>query len=178
MSVYKSYVVLMRLFSRGKYTLIALISMFAFFLLNGLMLNISNFVSFYNALGFFRAVGTMFVLSLEFFNRVETVYFTGVVLMSFFVGVFISLLFYRASILKNPVSDKSGFFGSIGIILGAAVPGCIACGVGFLSAVGLGSALAVLPFKGLEVLVLANLIVIFSIYRITQKLYNPVCKLN
>lgn len=85
-----------------------------------------------------------------------------------------SLLFYKARSLKG---EKKGFgiISSIGFFLGAFAPGCAACGIGLASLLGVSAAtLSFLPFGGLELSIIAILIIGFAIYKVSDNS----CKIN
>ncbi|MEK6926237.1 MAG: hypothetical protein AABW50_03080 [Nanoarchaeota archaeon] len=74
-------------------------------------------------------------------------------------------------------TGRFSIFGGIGVFLGALIPGCAACGIGLVSFLGLGAGfLTFLPYDGLELSILAILILGFSITKITREMYF--CKTN
>lgn len=163
-----------RVFTKPKYLLIGILAGFLFYLINGLIVARPNFQQFFNAFGII-AIWKILQLSLNFSYMILPFTFVGIVLLSILIGVLISLLFYR---FDNFASVKGGStLAAIGIFLGMAAPGCAACGVGLISLIGLGSAIAVLPFQGKEILIFSILITLFSLSVISKKLYNPVCNI-
>lgn len=167
-----------RVFKNWKYFVLLLISGFIFYMLNGFVLNITNLSPVYRLLGFFGMLQFLFVSSLNFTSRLTLIGTFGITTLSLLVGILVSLLFYRFYTIDKINRKKSGFFGGLGILVGIAAPGCVACGVGLLSLLGLTSALAALPFQGHEVIVIAVILVGFSVVNISRKLYNPLCELK
>lgn len=167
-----------RVFIRKKFVLVAVVFGFLFYLVNGLIIASPDFTAFYKAFGFFGMLWRVFLVSLNFTPWVLLDNYVGVVVLSLLFGVMISLLFYRYEVVQNPGMKKVGLLGGIGVVLGAAAPGCASCGVGVLSVIGLGSFLSVLPFQGKEVLYLAIALTGFSVWNISGKLYNPVCNVD
>ena len=108
-------------------------------------------------------------------NNVHLFNAIAAVVLFFLTGVLVSLMVFRFRTFKK---GEIGFLSSIGILLGIAAPWCVVCGVGLLSLLGFSSFLLILPFKGSEIIVLANFLMIFSIYGILGKLYNPVCEVK
>lgn len=73
-------------------------------------------------------------------------------------------------------------FGSLHVALGTGIislvaTGCASCGLSLASIVGLGGALALLPFHGLELYILAIIILIISLFYNLQTLVK-VCKIE
>lgn len=167
-----------RVFRNWNYVLLMLIVGFVFYMFNGVILNIQNIGSVYGLLGLFGTAKFLFASSLRFFESVTTFNAVSVFLLSVFVGVLISLLVFRFNTIDKSARGKVGKVGSFGMLLGVAAPGCVACGVGLLSLLGLTSVLAALPFQGHEVSIIAIGLVGFSVVNISRKLYNPVCKIN
>lgn len=166
-----------RVFSNWKYLSTLLVAGFLFYFLNGILFNARNLAPIFSSLGFFSGMRNNFLLAVYFYNGLPAVSAVGVFVLSFLFGVLVSLMFYRHSVLKND-KVKVGLLGSFGILMGAAAPGCAACGIGIMSVIGLTSALATLPFRGQEVMVLSVIAVGFAVVKITRKLYNPVCEIN
>ncbi len=167
-----------KVFTKRKYLLILATSFLIFYFLNGLILNARNLSQVFKTLGFLSLLKFIFNSGVYFHKSVTLFSALGVFLLSLAVGVFITLLFYRYDFIEKRDREKIGFFAGIGIFFGAAAPSCAACGVGLISLLGLSSVLALLPFKGQEVLPISLLLVTFSVIMITRKLYNPVCKLK
>lgn len=174
--IVESLTVLKRVYKNKNYLLLTTVVGVAFYLINGFILTIPNLKSFYQSLGLLETIKYSAVASL--YAHINLLQFTliGVIILSILVGIFISLLVYRIKMIKENI--KVGFFGWVGIFLGMAAPGCAACGIGLISLIGISAIVAVLPFHGNEIIVIAIVAVLFSIFSLARKLYNPVCKLN
>lgn len=61
-------------------------------------------------------------------------------------------------------------------IISIAAAGCASCGLSLVSIVGLGAALASLPFKGFELYIVSIVILLLSLYYNLSSLYK-VCKI-
>lgn len=165
-------------FANFRYLILALFTAFLFYLLNGLFLNIKNFFTTFELLGELGALKLVLISSFYFVNEINLANAIGIIFLSLFFGVFISLLVYRFRRIDKKDREKIGFLGGIGIFLGLAAPSCVACGIGLLSLLGFSSFLAVLPFGGKEVVFGSLILVAISIFTISRKLYNPVCNIN
>jgi len=174
----KSLVVWKRVFKEKKYIITTLIVALAFYLLNGIIINVPNIKSFYSLLGFSGALKVLSVGAFRFVDRLTTFNAITTIILSLLIGALVSLLVFRFKMATTEKAGKIGLFGSLGIFLGMAAPGCAACGVGLLAILGLSSALFVLPFQGHEINVVAIALVSFSIFNISGKLYNPVCQIK
>lgn len=91
--------------------------------------------------------------------------------------LFATNIFFLRRILKNsgkPVSKKLfGISASASLLF----TGC-ACGISFLSFLGLGSIFLFLPWQGIEVSLVAIAILAFTLYKNIQTLYSPkTCKI-
>ncbi|MBI5804162.1 hypothetical protein HY450_02870 [Candidatus Pacearchaeota archaeon] len=171
-------VVLKNIFSKPYYIFTALIISFFFYLLNGFITNIPNLNSAYTLFGAVGGTRFIFSLALNFLSSLSSYSAVFVIILSFLIGILISILIYRYKTFRTLENKKLGLFGSVGIFLGIVAPGCAACGVGLVSLLGLSSALVILPFKGSEVVTLATILIILSIINLSGKLYKPQCRLD
>lgn len=65
-----------------------------------------------------------------------------------------------------------------GVLVGIIAPACPSCALGLLSLLGLGSFLAILPFKGAELNVLALILLTFSVVYLSKKINTLSCTLK
>ncbi|MAG38039.1 hypothetical protein CMI45_01480 [Candidatus Pacearchaeota archaeon] len=163
-------------FSKRSYLFLAIIIAFFFYVLNVFIANYKSIFSFYQNFGFLEGNKLFLSLSLGFKETIEFHSFVSIIIISILFGMLFSLISYKTRVIGN--SDKKlSIFGSIGVFLGALVPGCAACGVGVLSVLGLGvAAVTFLPFDGLEISILAIGILGVTIYRASKDLIN--CKIS
>ena len=81
-----------RVFKNWKYSALALIVAFLFYFLNGFFLNIKNAFTTYILLGPLGTARLLFIASLLFYQQVNALTTIGVIALSIFFGVFISLI--------------------------------------------------------------------------------------
>lgn len=159
-------------FSNWKYLIITTAVAVMFYSLNVLISSWQNMKSLYPTLGFFNTLKFFFVSWLGFGSTIILHSFVSLIIISILFGMLISLIFYRLK-LNIPGNKKIGLFGGFGIFLGALAPGCVACGIGLASLLGLGAgALAFLPYEGLELSVLSIGLLGFSILKISNNIYK------
>ncbi len=162
------------IFRSWKYAVLAVFVALLFYSLNVFINNWKTFFSFYPNLGFFGTGKLFFTLLLGFGNTIRLSSYVSLIAISSLFGLLFTLIAYKINILKVALGS-GGIFASLGIFLGALVPGCIACGVGLLSLFGLSAAfLAFLPFQGLELSVLSIFILSFAILKTS----DDMCKCN
>lgn len=157
-----------------RYLLLAIILAIAFYSLNIIISNFGSLSSFYLSKGFFATLKFFFIMALGFYNVVPISSYIVFIIVSILFGFLISLIFYKVN-ANISLSKSTRFFGVFGVFLGALFPGCAACGIGLLAVLGIGTAfLTFLPFKGLELSVLAVIILGFSIVKMTNDIND--CK--
>lgn len=100
-------------------------------------------------------------------------------LLSLLSGVLIVMLIYGYRKNMAMSAGKKGAAGASGsILVGLLAPACPSCGIGVLSALGLGGLGAVLPFGGQEIGVFGVIILIASIVYASKQIVAPVCKIK
>ena len=119
-------------------------------------------------MNFFFGIKFFFVLFFGFKETIIYSSFVSLVTISVLLGILFSLITYKTVMIKKS-SNGIGVLGTTGIFLGILAPGCAACGIGILSALGFGAAvLTFLPFNGLEISFLAIWILLFSVAKISK----------
>lgn len=146
-------------FKNWKYSFIALVASFIFYVLSAILFQL-HYITLNN-------LTDIIILLKAFYAFSSTIIFTSTIIISILTGILITLLTYRLDNIKKYSKNKIGILSSIGIFFGIAAPGCASCGAGLAAALGLGSILARLPFKGLEISFIAIILLIFSIYKIS-----------
>jgi len=159
-------------FGNWRYFLLFVLVAVGFYTLNVLITNWSNISVFYSTLGFAGAVSYLKNSFSGFLGSLPLRSIVFIVILSVFTGMLVTLLVYRHRRVTMATRQKLGFFATIGVFLGVAVPGCAGCGIGLVAALGLGSSLAVLPFQGTEITVLAVGILGYSVYKISKGVYK------
>jgi|SRR3989344_1411321 len=164
-----------KIFGNYKYTSFFIIVTLAFYLLNVLFFNYKDFFTFSREFGFLTALSLFFKGALNFLNVLPWYSSYGIVILSFLTGLFFTLVFYKIKQIGK-MGNERNFLGAFGVALGIISSGCASCGLGILGILGLSSALAVLPLKGLEISIIAILILAVSIVYTMNKITYNVCK--
>tara|TARA_Y100000310_G_C20658498_1_gene803324 strand:- start:825 stop:1334 length:510 start_codon:yes stop_codon:yes gene_type:complete len=154
-------------FQNKSYILMALTFGLFIFLFNGLVTNyqyllknLSPSVWFGFVIGTFTSIAASALILL--------------LITSALAGIVFAMSVY---VIKRQI--KSGIAtGTSSIFLSVIAPSCPACAFGFLSVIGLGSFLTVLPFKGLELGVFAIIILGASILYLSGKINTKVCRIK
>lgn len=167
---------LKEVYSKPSYWLLMIFAAFLFYLLSVIItdfndlkilfnyssllttgLIISYFVGFPSTIGLFSAV-SMLIIALLF-------------------GSYLSLATYKTKQIKK-MEGKTSLIGSLGIFFGVLAPGCAACGLGLASLFGLGGFIVALPFHGLEVSVIAMILLVYANYRVSKKINQNTCTIK
>lgn len=98
------------------------------------------------------------------------------------LGLNISLLIYKITQARE-FGTGAAATGGIGFFLGLLGVGCAACGTALITTilpfVGIGSALTILPFGGIEIQVVALLLLALSIWLLVRNISKPaVCQIS
>ena len=166
-----------KIYGNWKYVLaLVLISGF-FYSLSALIQNHSYrvIIENYSLLGFLGSVKFFFTLLIGFHATVYMTSFVSIILISLLSGMLFTLIFYKTRASIKHSSKKTNSFAAVGVFMGLAVPGCAACSVGLLTLIGVSAAfLGSLPFEGLELSVLAVLVLAVSVFYTSKGLLE--CK--
>ena len=163
------------IFSDWKYTTLAIVIAFLFYFLNVLISSWSSLVGSYPSFGFFGTIKFFFILAWGFKGIIFLHSYISVIFISVLFGMLFSLVGYKINLGKGYGGKNVGFFGGIGIFLGALVPGCAACGVGLISLLGVSAGfLSFFPYDGLELSIISIGILGFIIMKVTNEMY--ICK--
>ncbi len=163
-------------FKNWRYSFLVVIIALTFYILNVAIVNVENLISFYNSLGFIAMMNFLLIASLGFGSLVTKFSLYTIFAISIMTGMLISLILYKFKFVKSLDSKKAGFFSGVGLFLGVLVPGCATCGIGLAAVLGLGASLAVLPFDGAEISLLALGVIGFSIFKVSKDFYK--CKIS
>ncbi|MEK6858537.1 MAG: hypothetical protein AABX53_01335 [Nanoarchaeota archaeon] len=164
-------------FARPRSGILFVLIAFVFFTVNVVIKNYKTLVAITNDQGISAASSFLYTITLGFHHTVTPSSYTTMIIITVLTALLITLLVFRAEVAAT---KKVGVMSGLGIALGIVAPGCAACGVGLLALIGIsGSALALLPFKGLELSIIAIGILYVAIYSLTQRLRScDVCKIN
>ncbi len=158
-----------RVFSNWNYLILGIIIALLFYSLNVIIADYKTLFSFYSSLGFLGTINFFFSLLIGFKETIKMSSYISLLVISLLLGMLTSLIFYKANVIKGNSTKNIGLISGIGIILGAFIPGCAACGIGLASALGIGGAfLTFLPLKGLELSILSILILTIAIFKISE----------
>jgi len=173
----KSFLSLGKVFSKIKYVMLALVFGFLFYFLNFLISAFGNISSFYKARGFSGIIPFTYTIFINFKESILFSSFISIIILSFLTGILFSLILYKIS-LRRKVSSNGNILSLTGMFLGIFAPGCVACGLGLVTFFGLAASFATLPLKGLEISILAMIILTVSILRFSYSLYDDTCSIN
>ncbi len=175
MEYIKIFDTLKKVFSNWIYLTTSIIIALIFYSVNVLISNWGSLVGFYSTFGFFGTIKFFFILFLGFKETVLLNSYISLIIISILLGILFSLIGYKINLGNGFGGKTTGFFGSIGIFLAAFAPGCVACGIGLASILGIGvGALSFLPYKGLELSIASIGLLGFAIIKITNDMY--ICK--
>lgn len=161
------YTALQEVYAKKRYLLFSTITFFFIFSFN---VTINNY-----KLLFAEFSGSLFLsLLLGSFKVLPPLTLIFVIIMSVLAGIVVSLSIY---LLGRQLQGRAGA-GLLSIIVSVIAPSCSSCALGLLSILGLGGFIAVLPFKGVELGVIAIIILIFSLIYLSQKIVAKTCNLN
>lgn len=161
-----------KVFGNWKYLITAGAISIIFYSLNVLISSWKNLATFYPDFGFFKTIEFFFILWIGFKSNIIYHSFLSLIVISILFGVLISLVLYKSRF--NTLTDKKfGLFGWFGIFFGVIAPGCVACGVGLASFLGIGAGFLVfLPFEGLELSILSIILLSLVILKISNDMYQ------
>ena len=167
-----------KVFGNKKYIVIAIVASFIFYILDILIFNWKNLFEI-SKFGIVPLISFIGIQIIKFKDTLLLHSFITLVIISILVGILSALILYKIR-LNAPIDKKTGLISTIGLFFGALAPGCAACGIGLVSALGLtGIIINFLPFNGLEISFLSIGILSFAIFKTAKGLSKPsVCKVN
>ena len=173
----RSFINLRHVFLKIKYVILALVFGALFYLLNLFISTSGNILSFYRTQGLSKIISFTFNLFVNFRSTILLSSFIMIIVLSFLTGILFSLVIYKVN-LRRKSSSKIGALSFTGMFLGIFALGCTACGLGLVAFFGLAASFATLPFKGLEISILAMVILTISILRFSYTLFDDTCSIN
>ena len=111
------------------------------------------------------------------FGFIHTVSFSSFILLIFIAILGGISLTYSIFLLKRQIKH-SAYASSSSIVASLLAPACASCALGLFGILGLSGFLAALPFKGLELGLFAIIILLISIYYLSEKVIAKVCKIK
>jgi len=166
-------------FSYKPYLLLTVLIAVLYYAFNAFIGNASIIFSSFSSYGFSEAALIYITLFLGYASTIKLSSFITLISISILFGVLFSLLIYRAHVMKSVRNNntKMGFLGSLGVFMGAIAPGCAACGLGIFPLLGISAAsLTFLPFGGLELSIIAIIILVFTVVHMSNQL--SVCEIT
>lgn len=161
-----------KVFTNWKYLTATVIIALTFYFMNVLISSWGSLTGFYSTFGFFGTIKFFLILFLGFKETIVFHSFVSLIIISILFGMLFSLVGYKINIKHKVDGKKIGLFGSIGLFLAAFAPGCVACGVGLASVLGIGAgALSFLPYDGFELSIASIGIMAFTIVNVTKNKY-------
>lgn len=157
-------------------SLILLLLLSSLFILMSLfIINLQTIISiFQNSYPFLSKLYISLIIIFGSFSATSTLDITLVIIMGILFGVNMTLVINKFSMLKRRGNLRIMF--GTGIISVVAA-GCASCGLSFASLIGISAALAILPFGGMELYLLAIVILLVSFY-FNLKQIIKVCKIT
>lgn len=157
-------------FSSFKYIAVLLVVSLVFYTFNVIAINLINLSSFYRALGIKGALDQFFTSFVFFYKTLPLEIYINLIILSLLTGILVSLLVYRWKYVKELRSRKGGVLAGAGLFLGVIAPGCASCGIGLIALLGLTASVASLPFQGSEVTWVATILLLISIFMVSDKI--------
>ncbi len=99
-----------------------------------------------------------------------TISFALSLTISALFGIYLGLVVFRHDLMKDNKNAKAIASGLGGTIAGVVAAACPTCGAPLLALVGAPLGLMALPFQGLEIKVLSILLLLLSVYLLTQSI--------
>ena len=159
-------------FGNWRYLLLAFFITVFFYSLNVIINGWRSLSGFYSVNGFPKTLNLLWVMLIGFRDTISSASFFSLVAVSVLFAVLFTLLIYKSKVHISMQDEEMGILGGIGVFLAAFAPGCAACGIGLASALGLGAgALAFLPYGGLELSLIAIVILGIVIFKTTKNMY-------
>lgn len=163
-------------FGKWRYILFAIFIAVFFYSINIIINSWKAFSIFYSKGGFLWMLNLFFNLFISFKSIIQGSV-ELLIVISILLGILFSLLAYKAHFGMSFKDEEAGILGSVGAFIAAFFSGCAACGVGIASAFGIGAGiLAFLPYKGIELSIIAIILLVITIFKTTKNMY--VCNIN
>jgi len=158
---------LKEVYTSKKYFVVTLVAAMVLFLFNGLA---SNYQIIFSNFSF----SLLFSLFSGMFSSMTTISIILLIIMSILAGMVAAMTVYlvKRQVKVNLKASSSS------VLVSLIAPSCPSCAMGFLSVLGFGGFLAVLPFKGLELGFLGiGLLVVSTVY-LSKKITTKTCSIT
>ncbi len=158
------FLALKEVYRQKRYFFLTFLVAVVLFVANPLLLNYKIFVSGFSfPLAYYLVVGSPATMTVPSFLTL--------IVISLLAGMVFSLSVFLLQ--RQIVTDAT--IGMGGIILGLLAPACPACAMGLLGIVGLGGLFVFLPWKGLELSIVAVGLLLLSIFLLSRKVETKIC---
>ena len=153
-----------------KYSLLAIIVAAIFYLFNVIIKNVDTIVALADIADTKTALIFVWSLAFGFYATVTIASYISLIAISLLIGIVVALLVFKIKVARAS-RTRGGISSGLGIFLGVIAPGCAACGVGLAALFGISAAgLSLLPLKGLELSLLAIVLLLISIWQLSKGL--------
>jgi hypothetical protein len=116
----------------------------------------------------------LYNLVVGFIHTVPMSSFIFLIIIAILGGISLT---YSVYLLRRQIKSNA-YASSSSIIASILAPACPSCALGLFGILGLGGFLAALPFKGLELGILAIIVLIISIYYLSNKILTKSCEIK
>lgn len=158
-----------------KFALFAGLFSFIFLSLSLFLINFPNYITIILApYNFYSKLNLISIFYIGSFQTVAGIDLLLLIIVAALFGLNLGMVIKKYRFIRN--QPNLGITIGSGIISLAAA-GCASCGLSVMSLIGLGSALAILPFGGLELYLLAIIILFASLLYNLNSLYKA-CKIK
>ena len=161
-------------FSKPFYVLTVIAGALAFYLLNVIIADFAELAAIAKNYSSWISLKILVNYFIGFPSTIKTHSAVSLIIMAILFGIYIALATYKVSQIKKTQTNSS-ILGTTGIFLGFIAPGCAACGIGIASALGLAGAFLSLPFEGLEISIIAIILLSYANWSISGKITQATC---
>jgi len=143
------------------------------FLVAGLMFTINALLRNYKLLFPNFSLSLFFTLLTGFPSTIPLASLINLIIISLLSGIVAAMSVF---LVKRQISTRA-YAGFTSLLTGVLAPACPSCALGLLTLLGLEVFLTILPFKGVELGVLAVMVLLFSLAYLSEKIVTKVCKI-
>jgi len=162
-------------FSKKTNVILMLSFAWFFYLLSIIVTDFFEFTGILNNYDFLVSMKLVLLYFFGFASTIPSISAFGMLFISLLFGSYIALAVYQT---RQALGEKATILGSVGVFLGILAPGCAACGLGAVSALGISAFIVSLPFKGIEISILSFLILFYANWKVAGKISQKVCPIN
>lgn len=168
---------LKEVFSKPYYILVALSGVILFYLLNVIIADFSDLKMIANGYGGLTSLKLLFNYFLGYPLTIDNYSIIILFTVAVLFGTYLAMAIYKTGQINN-MGKKYSLIGSLGVFFGVLAPGCAACGLGLASLFGFAGFLVALPFKGIEISIIAFLLLGYANFNIASKITQNTCSIK